>query len=249
MESVGSGRLAGATSEVRVDVITIFPGMCRGFFDYGILHQGIRKGLFRLKLVDLREFTTDRHRTVDDRPYGGGEGMVLKPEPLFRAVERCRQGRRRPWVVYPSPQGTRFTQEKAVELSRKSHLTFICGRYEGVDQRALDDLVDEEICMGDFVVTGGELPALLMVDAVTRLIPGVVGKPASLQQESFAGGLLDYPQYTRPATFRGRPVPEVLLSGNHRAIRAWREQQALRRTRDRRPDLLTSGPRSGRAEM
>ena len=231
---------------MQVDVITIFPGMCQGFFDYGILHQAIRKGLLRLELVDLREFTTDRHRTVDDRPYGGGAGMVLKPEPLFRAVERCRQGQGRPWVVYPSPQGSRFTQEKALELSRKSHLTFICGRYEGVDQRALDDLVDEEISMGDFVVTGGELPALLLVDAIVRLIPGVVGKPASLEQESFATGLLDYPQYTRPATYRDRPVPDVLLSGNHAEIRSWRQEQALRRTRDRRPDLLVSGSSSGR---
>ena len=226
---------------MRVDVITIFPGMCRGFFDYGILHQAIRKGLLRLELVDLREFTTDRHRTVDDRPYGGGEGMVLKPEPLFRAVERCRQDQGQPWVVYPSPQGVRFTQEKAVELSRKSHLTFICGRYEGVDQRALDGLVDEEISMGDFVVTGGELPALLMVDAVVRLVPGVVGKAASLEQESFSTGLLDHPQYTRPAIYRDCQVPEVLLSGNHGAIRSWRKEQALRRTRDRRPDLLASG--------
>ena len=233
---------------MQVDVITIFPGMCQGFFDYGILRQAIRKGLFRLELVDLREFTTDRHRTVDDRPYGGGEGMVLKPEPLFRAVERCCRGQRKPWVVYPSPQGSRFTQEKAVELSRKSHLTFICGRYEGVDQRALDDLVDEEISMGDFVVTGGELPALLMVDAVVRMIPGVVGKPASLERESFATGLLDYPQYTRPATYRDRAVPEVLLSGNHKEIRSWREEQALRRTRDRRPDLLASGASSGGAK-
>ena len=231
-----------------VDVVTIFPEMFQGIFNYGILQQAIRKGLLHLNLVDLRHFADDKHRTVDDRPYGGGEGMVLKPEPLFRAVENCRESSEKPWVIYPSPQGKTFSHEKAVELSRRSNLTFICGRYEGVDQRVLDALVDEEISIGDFVVTGGELPTLLVIDAVVRMVPGVVGNVGSLEQESFATGLLDYPQYTRPVIYRNRSVPQVLLSGNHREIRSWREEQALKQTRERRPDLLVSRLGAGLGE-
>lgn len=224
---------------MHIDIVTIFPRLFETVFEWGIIQQARRKGLLDIQVVDLREFTEDRHRTVDDRPYGGGEGMVLKPEPIFRAVEAALEaGGPSSHVILLTPQGERFDQEKAKELSLKARLTFICGRYEGVDQRVSDHLVDEEISVGDFILSGGEFAAMLIIDAVSRLIPGVVGKPESVLQESFMEGLLDYPQYTRPAEFRGWRVPDVLLSGDHEAIRKWREQEAWRRTRRRRPDLL-----------
>ena len=222
-----------------IDIVTIFPELFGSVFDHGMIHQAQKKRLLELDTVDLRSFTTDKHRSVDDRPYGGGEGMVLKPEPLFRAVQHCREkSAYSPRVVFLSPQGCLFDQAKAVELSSERHLTFVCGRYEGMDQRAVDNLADEELSIGDFVMSGGEFPALVVVDSVTRLIPGVVGKEESVQNESFMDGLLDYPQYTRPAMLRGSSVPEVLLSGNHEEIRQWRESESLKRTRQRRPDLL-----------
>ncbi|MFQ5738058.1 MAG: tRNA (guanosine(37)-N1)-methyltransferase TrmD [Acidobacteriota bacterium] len=226
---------------MRVDIITVFPNMFGGVFEYGIPQRALQKGLIEVNVVDLRRFTDDRHRTVDDRPYGGGEGMVLKPKPVFRAVEACRrEGDASAFVALFSPQGSRFDQSKALQLSLRRHLILVCGRYEGVDQRVADYLADEEISLGDFVLSGGELAAMAVVDAVSRLIPGAVGNPDSVLEESFMNGLLDYPQYTRPAEFLGWRVPEVLLSGDHLKVRRWREREALRRTRQRRPDLLVS---------
>jgi tRNA (guanine37-N1)-methyltransferase len=190
-------------------------------------------------VYDLRDYTSDRHKVVDDTPFGGGPGMVLKPEPLFRAVERLRDTRGTPdAVLLPSPQGRRFTQSVAEEYGRRSHLVILCGRYEGVDERVSAALVTEEVSIGDFVLSGGELPALVIVDAVARLVPGVVGDAESVVRDSFTRGLLDHPHYTRPASFRGLDVPAVLLSGHHAEIDRWRRQQALRRTYERRPDLL-----------
>lgn len=230
---------------MKVDIVTIFPGMFAEALAAGMIRQAVRKALLEVNLVDLRDFAEDRHRTVDDRPYGGGEGMVLKPEPIFRAVESCRRdGGPEPHVALLSPQGELFTQETAQRYAAMPRLTLICGRYEGVDQRVADHLVQEEISVGDFVLSGGEIPALLVVDAVSRLIPGVVGNASSVLEDSFMHGLLDYPQYTRPAEFRGWKVPEVLLSGDHAQVRRWREGQALARTRSRRPDLLEEAPRA-----
>ncbi|MDA2933906.1 tRNA (guanosine(37)-N1)-methyltransferase TrmD [Acidobacteria bacterium AH-259-D05] len=212
-----------------------------------MIHQAQKKGLLETQIVDLREFAEDRRGTVDDRPYGGGEGMVLKPDLIFKAVEWClHESGNGGHIVVLSPQGKRFDQNKAKELSLKTHLILICGRYEGVDQRVADYLAHEEISVGDFVLSGGEFAALLMVDAVCRLVPGVVGKGGSILEESFMEDLLDYPHYTRPAEFRGWKVPEVLLSGDHAAIERWRRREALQRTQKGRPDLLEEGkgPRS-----
>jgi tRNA (guanine37-N1)-methyltransferase len=226
---------------MKFDILTIFPRFFDGLVQWGMIRQAVRKGLLEVRVHDLRDYTDDRHRTVDDRPYGGGEGMVLKPEPIFRAVEACRQADPDPGrVLLLSPQGRRFDQAKAKELSLVTRLILICGRYEGVDQRVADHLADEEISIGDFVLSGGELAAAIVVDAVSRLIPGVLGEGESALRESFMDGLLDYPHYTRPARFRNWTVPEVLLSGDHDQIRLWREQQALERTRLRRPDLLAA---------
>lgn len=224
---------------MKIELITIFPDLFAGLFRYGMIRRAVEKGLLDLSVLDLREFTDDRHRTVDDRPYGGGEGMVLKPEPLFRAVEsRRRPGEPDPRVILLSPQGRRFDQQKAKELSLRARLILICGRYEGVDQRVADHLADEELSIGDYVLSGGELAGAVVVDAVSRLIPGVLGEGQSALRESFMEGLLDHPHYTRPADFRGWGVPEALLSGNHEEIRRWREAEAWRLTRSRRPDLI-----------
>ncbi|MFQ5929626.1 MAG: tRNA (guanosine(37)-N1)-methyltransferase TrmD [Acidobacteriota bacterium] len=222
-----------------INIVTIFPDLFGGIFEFGMTDQAGKKGLVKTKVIDLREFADDKRGTVDDRPYGGGEGMVLKPEPIFRAVEHCqRESGNGGHIILLSAQGKRFDQNKAKELSLKADLILICGRYEGVDQRVADYLADEEISVGDFVLSGGEFAALLIIDAVCRLVPGVVGKGISILEESFMEGLLDFPHYTRPAQFRRWKVPEVLLSGDHREIQGWRRQQALRRTRQRRPDLL-----------
>ncbi len=228
-----------------INILTIFPGMFEVPFGFGIIRQARKKSLLEIHAVDLREFTDDRHRTVDDRPFGGGEGMVLKPDPIFRAVERCQEESGiKPYTVLLSPQGKRFDQSKAKALSLKPHLILICGRYEGVDQRVSDHLADEEVSIGDYVLSGGEFAAFLVVDSVVRLIPGVTRQSGSVLQESFMDGLLDYPHYTRPAEFRGWKVPEVLLSGDHQAIARWREREALSRTRRLRPDLLGTDPTS-----
>ena len=224
---------------MRIDIVTIFPAMVRASLQEGILGRAVGNGLIDLQVHDLRDFTTDRHKVVDDTPFGGGPGMVLKAEPLFRAVEHLRETRGTPdTVLLPSPQGRRFTQAVAEDYSRREHLVLLCGRYEGVDERVSAALVTEEVSIGDFVLSGGELPALVIVDAVARLVPGVVGDAESVVRDSFTRGLLDHPHYTRPASLRGLDVPAVLLSGHHGEIERWRRQQALRRTYERRPDLL-----------
>ncbi len=247
---------------MKADIVTIFPDFFRGPLDYGITRRAQERGLAEIKVHDLREFTHDRHRTVDDRPFGGGEGMVLKPEPLFECLESLGlasreqrvAGRARQSVVLLSAQGQRFSQQVAAELALLDRIVLVCGRYEGVDERVAEFLADREISIGDYVLSGGEIAAAVIVEAVMRLLPGAVGNQASTQQESFtvdvkkslggadstcgSNGLLDYPHYTRPAEFRGIAVPEALMSGNHEEIRRWRRQRALEKTLRNRPDLL-----------
>jgi len=228
------------------DVITIFPAMIEAGLAEGVVARARERGLIEVRAWDLRAFTDDRHRTVDDVPYGGGPGMVMKPEPLFRAVDAIASERgAASAVVLLTPQGERFTQAIAERLSRLDRLVLICGRYEGVDERVADSIVTDELSIGDYVLTGGELPALVVLDAVVRLVPGVVGDAGSVETESFAGGLLDFPHYTRPASFRGRDVPEVLLSGHHAEIARWRDAQRVERTKRRRPDLLKGSDHEG----
>ncbi len=221
---------------LRIDVITIFPGMLNGFLEESILKRAALKGAVVFNTVDLRKFTTDRHQTTDDRPYGGGPGMVMKPEPLFKAVESVRSSEAR--VILMTPQGVRYNQAKAAQLACEQHLIFICGHYEGVDERVRTHLATDEISIGDYVLTNGVLPAAVVIDAVVRLVPGVLGNSETTCEESFTDGLLEYPQYTRPRRFRGLDVPEVLVSGDHEEIGRWRREQAECRTRDRRPDLV-----------
>jgi tRNA (guanine37-N1)-methyltransferase len=223
---------------VQVDVITIFPDMVRHALDAGIIGRAVSRDVVDITVRDLRDYTTDRHRTVDDVPFGGGPGMVLKPEPLFRAVGAIQAERGAGAVVLMSPQGRALTHDEAARFSRMERLIVICGRYEGVDERVVESLVTDEVSIGDYVLTGGELPALVFVDAVVRLVPGVVGDRQSVAEDSFAAGLLDHPHYTRPAEFEGRKVPPVLVSGHHGAIEKWRRRARLRRTLERRPELL-----------
>jgi tRNA (guanine37-N1)-methyltransferase len=224
---------------MKFDIVTIFPRMIEAALAEGVVSRGIASGVLDVNVIDLRDHTTDRHRSVDDMPYGGGPGMVMKPEPLVRAVAEIRNRRGTPdAVILLSPQGTRFTQAQAVRLSGLSHLVLLCGRYEGMDERVPELVGAEEISLGDFVVSGGELPAMIIVDTVSRLVPGVVGDELSVAEDSFARGLLDYPHYTRPAEFAGLKVPDVLLSGHHADVRRWRRKTALARTLDRRPDLI-----------
>jgi tRNA (guanine37-N1)-methyltransferase len=255
---------------MKFEIITIFPDFFRGPLDYGIVRRAREAGLIEIGIHDLRAFAHDRHRTVDDRPFGGGEGMVLKPDPIFECLEWLAVGPReerigesaRESVVLLSPQGRMFTQSVAQEMMSRERIVLICGRYEGVDERVSEHLADREISVGDFVLSGGELAAAIIVDAMTRLVPEALGNAASSQQESFtastgdvkailpgvppsstcsSGGLLDYPHYTRPAEFRGMPVPQVLVNGNHDEIRKWRRRCALRKTLHNRPDLLRQG--------
>jgi len=264
---------------MKTDIVTIFPDFFRGPLDYGITRRACEMGLAKIEVHDLRQFAHDKHRTVDDRPYGGGEGMVLKPEPLFECMESLGLAARevrvkeriagcgKQSVVLLSAQGQRFSQKVAAELAGLERIVLICGRYEGVDERVADFLADRELSIGDYILSGGEIAAAVVVEAVTRLLPGAVGNEASTRQESFtnpvetdsseessealdgpgsegpsstcgSGGLLDYPHYTRPAGFRGHAVPEVLISGNHEEIRRWRREQALQKTLRHRPDLL-----------
>lgn len=223
---------------MKISVVTIFPPMFAGVLEESILKRAREKGLVQFEVVDLRDYTDDRHKSVDDYSYGGGPGMVMKPEPFFRAVEDLQQGfGETAHVVLTTPQGRVFDQGKARELSRKPGLIILCGHYEGVDERVREHLVHEEISVGDYILTGGEIPAMIIMDAVTRLLPGVL-PPESLEEESFTQGLLEYPQYTRPQDFRGMEVPDVLLSGDHGRIKKWREDEARKRTAKRRPDLL-----------
>ncbi len=243
-------------SRMTFDVITIFPDFFRSMLEYGLLKRAIACGQAGIRLHDLRDFTEDRHRTVDDRPFGGGPGMVFKPGPVFKAVAalEAEMPGQRPRVILLSPQGRLFTQAVAEELSRQERLALICGRYEGVDERIAEHLATDEISIGDYVLSGGELPAALIMESVVRLLPGVLGNEESASQDSFAiqqagasespYGLLDCPHYTRPPEFQGWRVPEVLLSGNHEEIRRWRRQRALEKTWRKRPDLLAGFPLS-----
>lgn len=223
---------------MRIDVITIFPAMLEGPFNESMIKRAADRELVKINLVNLRDYTDDRHRQVDDAPYGGGCGMILKPEPLFAAVEKLKVSSDcKARVILLTPQGNVFNQGLASSLAEEDHLILICGRYEGIDERVRLALADEELSIGDYVLTGGELAAAVVVDAVVRLLPGLLSSEASTN-ESFCGSLLEFPQYTRPQIFRGMEVPPVLLSGNHGRIASWRRQEALKRTYDRRPDLL-----------
>ncbi|WPK14028.1 tRNA (guanosine(37)-N1)-methyltransferase TrmD [Lysinibacillus louembei] len=222
---------------MNIHVLSLFPEMFEGVFNASILKKAQEKEAVTLAVSDIRNFSDNRHKQVDDYPYGGGAGMVLKPEPMFQAVENITAGRK-PRVILMCPQGERFTQKKAEELAQEEELVFLCGHYEGYDERIREHLVTDEISIGDFVLTGGELPAMTVIDAIVRLLPGVLGKEDSHIQDSFSTGLLEHPHYTRPADFRGMKVPEVLTSGNHAKIDEWREEQSLKRTLLRRPDLL-----------
>lgn len=229
---------------IRFDIITIFPDFFREVFDYGIVRRARAGGLVSIEAHDLRAWTSDKHHIVDDRPFGGGDGMVLKPEPIFAAVEKLTGASERKSydektrVVLLSPQGQQLTQRLAGELAQAEHVVLICGRYEGVDERVAESLVTDEISIGDYVLSGGEPAAVVLVDAVVRLVPGALGNETSAVNESFSEGLLDYPHYTRPPEFRGMRVPEVLLSGHHAQIERWRREQALKKTEHNRPDLL-----------
>ena len=226
---------------MKFDFVTIFPRMVEAGLAEGVVSRGIEKGILDVQVHDLRDYTTDRHRTVDDMPYGGGPGMVMKPEPVARAVEDIRARRGEPSaVILLSPQGRTFTQLEAARLSSLAHLVLLCGRYEGMDERVRTTVATDELSIGDYVLSGGEFPALVVADAICRLVPGVVGDARSVEQDSFSRGLLDYPHYTRPSEFAGEKVPEVLLSGHHEEIRRWRKLTALRRTLSRRPELLNT---------
>jgi tRNA (guanine37-N1)-methyltransferase len=232
---------------MRIDVVTPFPGMFEAIFAESMLRQARIRERATYHAWDLRDFTRDRHRTVDDYPYGGGAGMILKPEPIFRCVEAIRS--ETPGsafrVLLMSPQGATFSQARAAALAAETHLVFLCGHYRGVDERVVESLVDEEISIGDYILSGGELAAAVIIDAIVRLQPGVLGNSDSADGDSFVSGRLDYPHYTRPEEFRGMRVPDVLLSGHHARIDAWREEMALARTRERRPDLLRDGNAAG----
>ena len=242
---------------MRIDILTLFPEICRAPLSESMMKRARESGALELRIHNLRDWTTDKHRIVDDSPFGGGQGMVMKPEPIFAAVESlCREKGKtfnvqrptsnvqllRPKVILMSPAGQRFNQQMAKELSNEAHVIVICGHYEGVDHRVVEQLVDVEISVGDYVLTNGAIAAVVLVDAVVRLLPGVLGHEQSAADDSFSGGLLEGPQYTRPAEFRGWKVPEVLLSGNHAEIAAWRKEQAKQRTKANRPDLLGDAP-------
>ena len=221
---------------MKIDVLTLFPAMFAGPLDESIIMRARKAGLLELQFHQLRDWTHDRHKTVDDRPFGGGPGMLLKPEPIFEAVESLKRDKTR--VVLMSPSGRKFTQQIARELAAQEHLLLVTGHYEGFDERIREALADDELSIGDYVLTNGALPAMVVIDAVTRLLPGVLGDDASSSEESFSHGLLEYPQWTRPAEFRGMKVPEMLVSGNHAEIAKWRAEQAKLRTKKQRPDLI-----------
>jgi tRNA (guanine37-N1)-methyltransferase len=227
---------------MKFTVLTLFPGMFAGPLDESMMKSAQDNGIVKIAIVDIRDFTSDRHRTADDYPFGGGSGMILKPEPVFQAVDSVLNGRPREAVpvILISPQGRRLDQNVARELARQDELVLLCGHYKGVDERIRDNLATDEISIGDYIITGGELGAMVVIDAVTRLLPGVLGDFASAETDTFYHGLLEHGQYTRPRDFRGGRVPEVLLSGDHEAIRVWRRRDALRKTLSRRPDLFES---------
>ena len=228
------------------DIHTLFPGMFQGPLSESILKRAQEQGLLSITLHNIRDATSDKHHVVDDYPYGGGAGMVMKPDPLFASVEAAYQGGP---IILLSPQGRLFTQQIARELSQEARLTLICGHYEGIDERVRQHLVTDELSIGDYVLTGGELPAMVVVDAVSRLLPGVLGGEESILEESHSSGLLEYPHYTRPPDYRGWRIPDVLLSGNHAEIAKWRRKESLRRTRERRPDLFAKLDLSSKEDM
>jgi tRNA (guanine37-N1)-methyltransferase len=230
---------------MRFDVLTLFPQMFASPFQESILGKAQEKGLIEIRTTNIRDFTRDKHRVVDDTPYGGGQGMVMKIEPIALALDSIKSGSPSAWTIFLTPQGKLFDQDKARALSSKSHLILLCGHYEGVDER-VRFFVDEEISIGDYVLTGGELAAMVLIDAVARLLPGVLGSNRSAEEDSFLNFLLEYPQYTRPYDFRGNCVPDILLSGNHSAISLWRKREALKRTSFRRPELLARADLSER---
>jgi len=232
---------------MHIDVLTLFPEMFEGIFDSGIMKRAIDQKLVSIGLHNIRDYTHDKHHTTDDYPYGGGAGMVLKPEPIFEAVEAIAKKKATP-IILLSPQGRLFTQEVAQELAQQSQLVLICGHYEGVDERVREHLASDEISIGDYVLSGGELAAMVVIDSVFRLVPGVLGSEESPLDDSHVGGLLEYPQYTRPPDYRGWPVPEILLSGNHAQIKSWRREQAIRRTLEQRPELLARAELSSEEE-
>ena len=222
---------------MQIHILTLFPDMFQSFLSHSIMKRAVEKKAVGISLHDLRDYTHDKHRTCDDRPFGGGPGMLMKPEPIFEAADKLKFGKKARFI-YLSPQGRRFDQAMARDLAGAKELVFLCGHYEGVDQRVIDELVTDEVSIGDYVLTQGELPAMVLVDSVVRLLPGVLGSADSKEFESFTGNLLEYPQYTRPAVYRGLEVPAVLLSGDHQRIAQWRLKQATQRTLKRRPDLL-----------
>ena len=223
---------------MNIQVLSLFPDMFDGVFNASIMKKAQEKGAVSFDVTDFRSFSTNKHNQVDDYPYGGGAGMVLKPEPLFNAVEALQAKGKKPRIILMCPQGGRYSQQKAEELAQEEDLIFLCGHYEGYDERIREHLVTDEISIGDFVLTGGELAAMTIIDSIVRLLPGVLGQEASHINDSFSTGLLEHPHYTRPADFRGMKVPDVLMSGNHAKIAEWREEQSLKRTFERRPDLL-----------
>ena len=228
-------------TKMQIDVITIFPQMLEGIIKESILKRAQQKNIVKINIHNLRDFALDKHSIVDDYSYGGGAGMVLKPEPIFRAVEKIvgsKKRKRKVYIILLTPQGQTFNQAKAKELSQEENLLFICGHYEGVDERVKENLITDEISIGDYVLTGGELPAMVIIDSLVRILPGVLNKKESFENDSFYQGLLDYPHYTRPRRFRGKSVPALLLSGNHSQIRKWRRQKTLKNTLNKRPDLL-----------
>lgn len=231
---------------MRFDIFTLFPEMFSGPFSESILKRAQERNLLSIALHNIRDATTDKHHVVDDYPYGGGAGMVMKPEPIFTAVEAVYQGGP---IILLTPQGRLFTQQIARELAREARLTLICGHYEGVDERVREHLVTDELSIGDYVLTGGELPAMIIVDAVSRLLPGVLGGEESTQEESHSAGLLEYPHYTRPPEFRGWRIPDVLLSGHHAEIARWRRKESMRRTKLRRPDLFAKADLSSKLDV
>ena len=221
---------------MKIDILTLFPEICRAPLSESMMKRAQESKIVDLHIHNLRNWTTDKHHIVDDAPFGGGQGMVMKPEPIFAAVESLRQ--KNSFVVLMTPQGKQLTQPLAVDLSKREHVIIVCGHYEGIDHRVIEHLVDLEISIGDYVLTNGAIAAVVLVDAVVRLLPGVLGHEQSAADDSFSGGLLEGPQYTRPAEFRGWKVPEILLSGNHAEIAKWRKEEARKRTRENRPDLL-----------
>lgn len=220
---------------MRIDIVTLFPDIFFGPFAESIIGRAIKEGIVSISTVNPRDFTGDKHRTVDDTPYGGGPGMLMMADPIFGAVESCRK--ECSCVILTSPKGEKFSQKMAKELSREEHLIFVCGHYEGIDERVRESLIDREISIGDYVLTSGNIPAMVIVDSVVRLLPGVLGDDSSTEEESFSNNLLEYPQYTRPVEYRGMKVPDILLSGNHKLIKEWRREQAIKATKKNRPDL------------